>query len=167
MNSPSNPVVQEVPEEAELFDVDGPVLLELREAISDELEGFGLLDEEGEPLFADHRACELVGNEVSDRVQKKLEAAYPAIRKEIEAEVRAEEREQVETAIRLACERDGPNEVNIRIREDPNDPDALIVDRHFRPPVNRFVTDDELPETHKLAALMLREVPFAGEPTDV
>lgn len=68
-----------------------------------------------------------------------------------------------EEAVEAACEAGGPNEVNIRIRENPDDDEALIVEKHFRPPVDRFNADRELPATHKLAALMLREAPFADE----
>jgi hypothetical protein len=51
-------------------DDDHPVLLGLREAICTELEGAGYRDADGEPLFAD--GCELIANEISDRVKPLL-----------------------------------------------------------------------------------------------
>jgi len=56
----------------QLLDDDGPVLLELREAIGEEMDGFGFRDEDGDGVFPNHAAVESLGNAVSDRVKAVL-----------------------------------------------------------------------------------------------
>ena len=61
-----------------LLDDDGPVLLELREAISTEMEAYAFRDEEGEEVLANDPNVEALGNDVSDSVKAKLAAVLPA-----------------------------------------------------------------------------------------
>ena len=55
-----------------LQDVDGPLLLAIREAVSTEAEGLGLRDEDGEAVWANHPMVEALGNAVSDAAQAAL-----------------------------------------------------------------------------------------------
>lgn len=62
-----------------LLDDDGPVLLELREVIGEELEAGGFRDEEGEGLYADHASAVWLGDQVSNRVKTVLAAALSVL----------------------------------------------------------------------------------------
>ncbi len=55
---------------------DGPVFLTLREAIAEELEGGGFHDEECDPLYADHGACDWLGREVEKKVRSALDSIF-------------------------------------------------------------------------------------------
>jgi hypothetical protein len=56
-------------ERRRLLDEDGPILLTIRHEICTEIEAMGLLDEEGEPTFADHGAVCAIADTVSDKVR--------------------------------------------------------------------------------------------------
>lgn len=59
-------------ERERLRDVDGPVLLTIREVVGTEAEAMGFRDEEGEGVWANHAAVEALGDAVSDAVHRKL-----------------------------------------------------------------------------------------------
>jgi|GEM_PF-3631871 len=61
-----------------LLDDDGPVLLELREAIGEEIDGRDWRTAEGGFLHPNDPEVEAAGNDVSDRVKSKLAAVLPA-----------------------------------------------------------------------------------------
>lgn len=61
-----------------LLDEDGPVLLALREAVSEEMDGGDFRDENGGLVAYNDPAVEALGDRLSDLVQTKLDAALPA-----------------------------------------------------------------------------------------